>query len=80
MPNTTSDRPAYISSEGESVSCIIVPLSQLDTVTSLLDANDVPYWVDEESLSIDGKPEVTFINLDDRSDPENIRRLLDSIP
>ena len=59
---------------------IMVPVVQLERIRALLDANKVRYWVDEEAISLDGKPEITVINLGGRSDPEPIQHLLDSIP
>jgi hypothetical protein len=58
----------------------MVPVAQLEKVRALLDANKVPYWVDEEVISLDGKPEVAVINLGHRSDPQRIQHILDSIP
>ncbi len=57
-----------------------VPVSQLQKVETLLKANRIPYWVDEEVLSLDGKPEIAFINLSKGSDLEMVRRLLNGIP
>jgi hypothetical protein len=37
------------------------------------------YRVDEEAISLDGKPEIAVINLRHRSDPVRIQRILDSI-
>ena len=37
-------------------------------------------WVDEEVLSIDGKPEIAFINLEDQTDAAMVQRLLDTVP
>jgi len=59
---------------------ICLPLAQLGQVTAMLDVHKIPYWVDEESLSIDGKPEIIWINLMDGADPAKVQELLDSIP
>ena len=56
---------------------IILPVAQLDEVTSLLDANEVPYWVDELAISLDGKPETTVINLGRHCDPDTVQQILD---
>jgi len=58
---------------------IVLPVSKLDRVTSLFDANKVSYWVDEEAISINGRPEIVYVTLAQRSDPEMVQRLLDSI-
>jgi hypothetical protein len=80
MIDTTTRQPLCVSIDGEAEPYIMVPVAQLDRVTALLDANRVSYWVDEEAISLDGKPEVTVVNLGRRSDPTTVQRLLDSIP
>ena len=72
--------PLHVSTDGGAGPYIMVPVGQLDEVTDLLDANKVPYWVDEEAISLDGKPEVAVINLGHGSDPAMAQRLLDSMP
>ena len=80
MIDTTTRKPLYVSTDGEAGPYIMTPVAQLEAVKALLDANRVSYWVDEEAISLDGKPEVAVINLGRRSDPERVQRLLDSIP
>jgi hypothetical protein len=69
-----------VSTEGDAGPYIMVPLTQLERVKALLDADKCSYWVDEEVISLDGKPEVAVINLARRSDPKRVQHLLDSIP
>jgi hypothetical protein len=80
MIDTTTDKPLDVSTDGAAGPYIMVPVAQLERVRTLLDANSVSYWVDEEAISLDGKPEVVVINLGPRSDPKRIQRLLDSCP
>lgn len=80
MIDTTTRKPLYVSIEEDAGPYIMVPVAQLEMVRGLLDANHITYWVDEEAISLDGKPEVTVINLGQRSNPLTIQRLLDSIP
>jgi hypothetical protein len=80
MTDTTTHKPLYVSTDGDAGPYIMAPVAQLDTVRSVLDANKVRYWVDEEAISLDGKPEVAVINLGHQSDPATIQRFLDSIP
>jgi hypothetical protein len=56
---------------------IDIPLDQLKEVTSLLDANQITYWVDDEVLSIDGGPEFALITLHEQTDVAMVQRLLD---
>jgi hypothetical protein len=78
MIDTTTDKPLCVSTDGDAGPYIMVPVPQLERVRALLDANKVRYWVDEEAISLDGKPEVAVINLGRESDPKRIQRLLDS--
>lgn len=80
MIDAVTQKRLRVTTAGTVSAYISVPLSQLNAVTALLDANRIGYWVDDEVLSIDEKPEVAFINLADASDSSNIQRILDSIP
>ena len=79
MIDTTTRTPLRVSTDGDAGPYIMVPVAQLEKVKALLDTHDVPYWVDEEAISLDGKPEITVINLRHRTDPERIQHLLNSI-
>jgi hypothetical protein len=78
MNDMTTDDRLMVSTDGSAGPYIVVPVDQITTVTALLDANSVPYWVDEEAISIDGRPEDTVINLGLGTDPGTIQNLLDS--
>ncbi len=80
MIDATTQMPLCVSTDGGAGPYIIVPIGQLEKVIAILDSNKVPYWVDEEAISLDGKPEIVVVNLGQRSDPTMIQRLLDSIP
>ena len=58
----------------------MVPVAQLERVKAPLDTHKIPYWVDEQAISLDGKPEVAVINLGQGSDPATVQGILDSIP
>ncbi len=80
MIDTTTEQPLCVSTDGTAGPYIIVPVAQLDRVRTLLDANKVSFWVDEEVISLDGKPEVAVVNLGGECDPARIQQLLDSNP
>jgi hypothetical protein len=80
MIDTTTDKTLYVSTDGGAGPYIMVPVAQLEKVRTVLDTNSVPYWVDEEAISLDGKPEVAVINLGHGSDPRRVQSLLDSTP
>lgn len=56
---------------------IIVPVDQLARIQQSLDQYQIQYWVDSDSISLDGDPAVTFINLDDSEDAKKIQAILD---
>ncbi len=80
MIDTTTRHPLYVSTDGDAGPCIIVPVAQLEGVIAILDARTIPYWADEEAISLDGKPEVAVINLPTGSDPATVQGILDGIP
>jgi hypothetical protein len=80
MIDTTTDKPLLVSKDGDAGPYLVVPVAQLERVRALLDANKVSYWVDEEAISLDGKPEIAVINLGHGSNPKTVQSLLDGIP
>ena len=80
MIDTTTRQPLHVSTDGGAGPYIMVPVAQLDKVRALVEANNLPYWVDEEVISLDGEPEVAVINLGRATNPTMVQRLLDSIP
>ncbi len=80
MIDTTTRQPLCVSTDGDAGPYIMVPVAQLQRVRTLLDENTILYWVDEEAISLDGKPEVAVINLGQGSNPATVQSLLDSIP
>jgi len=67
----------YVSTDGDTGPYIMVPVKQIDDVLALLDAHDVRYCVDEDAISLDGKPEITVVNLGSGSDAKVIQKILD---
>jgi hypothetical protein len=80
MIDTTTRQRLDVSTDGDAGPYIMVPVAQLDKVRALLERNKVPHWVDEEAISLDGKPEIAVINLGHGSNPAVVQSLLDSIP
>ena len=78
MIDVSTKQPLSVSTESDAGPYIMVPVEQIDDVRGLLDANDVPYWVDEYAISLDGKPEVTVVNLDRGSDPAAVQSILNN--
>ncbi len=78
MIDVTTKKPLQVSTEGDAGPYIMVPVEQAPVVRDLLDANDIPYWVDEGVVSLNGRPEVTVVNLGQSSSPAAVQGLLDN--
>ena len=77
MLDVTTNKPIRVEYAGEGHPLIDVPTSQLDEVRALLDAHDVPYWVSDIAIALEGEPEISYITLSYRADPVAVQRLLD---
>lgn len=80
MIDMTSHQPLHVSAEGDAGPYIMVPVAQLEKVSALLKREKVAHWIDEEAISLDGKPEIAVINLGQESKPALVQGILDSIP
>ena len=80
MIDTTTRQPLHVSTDGDAGPYIMVPVAQLDQVRALIEGSRIAYWVDEEAISLDGKPEVAVINLGNESSAAAVQSVLDSIP
>jgi hypothetical protein len=80
MKDVTTQKPLYVSTEGNAGPYIMVPEEQLEQVRRLLDEREVSYWVDENVISLDGKPAIAVINLGLRGNAQAIQEILDATP
>lgn len=80
MIDASTKKPLDVSSDGNVGPYIMVPVQQIDDVRALLDTHNIPYWVDEDAISLDGKPEVTVVNLGRGSDAQSVQKILDNAP
>lgn len=78
MIDISTNNPLRVSTDGDAGPYIMVPVEQIDHVRRLLDANNVPYWVDEVAISLDGKPEITVVNLGGGADADAVQAMLDN--
>lgn len=79
MIDADTQSPVTVSTDGDGGPYIMVPLDQLPAVTSMLRTNGVSFWVDANAISIDGKPEITVVNLGRGVDARHVQRLLDML-
>ena len=56
---------------------IMVPVDQLQHVRTLLDREEISYWVETWAISFDDKPAVAFLNLGLPGDAARVQAILD---
>ena len=78
MIDTITQKPLSVSTGINAGPYLMVPVKQLNQVRTLFDTNNIRYWVDEQAISLDGKPEITFVNCHRDTNPDRVQQLLDS--
>jgi hypothetical protein len=79
MIDSTNQAAIVVSTEGTAGPYIMVPLDQLEAVTSVLRDNQISFWVDAYAISLHGRPEIAVVNLDRRVNAAQVQRLLDAV-
>jgi hypothetical protein len=79
MTDATTQQRLRVSTDGTAGPYIMVPVSQLEDVKGLLGRNKIRHWVDENAISLNGKPEITVINLGRSANAEKAQEVLDSV-
>jgi hypothetical protein len=79
MIDSTTGKKVSISIGGMAGPYIMIPVSQLTAVRNILDRHNIPYSVDHNTISINGKPADSTINLGRGANVKTIQRLLDQI-
>ena len=79
MIDVVTKKRLYVSTDGTAGPYIMVPLDQLDEVRQLLDQHRIRYWVDEDAISLNGKPYVTVIDLGRGTDAAAVQAILDGV-
>jgi hypothetical protein len=79
MIDATTKKRLQVSTDGTAGPYVIVPVPQLDEVRHVLDGRGIPYWVDENAISLNGAPEVAVINLGRGGDAEAVQAVLDGV-
>ena len=79
MTSTSSRNSLRIIQGNHGTASISVTGPQLPDVRAILDANSIPYWVEEMAISFDGGPLIWFLRLEGKCDVPAVRRLLDTL-
>jgi hypothetical protein len=77
MTDATTHQRLRVSTDGTAGPYIAVPVSQLEEVKALLNRNGIRYLVDENAISLDGKPEIAVINLGRGANAPSVQNILD---
>lgn len=77
MIDIATKQKIRVKSDGDAGAYIMVPVDQLEEVTSVLEEAKITFWVDREAISLNGKPAVTVINLSRNAETDRIQCLLD---
>lgn len=78
MIDNYSQKPVKVINDELAGPYIKLSADLIDAVCAILQANNVRYWVEHQTISINGKPFVGVINLDLKSDPQQVQKLLDN--
>lgn len=78
MNDTAMNKPLRVSTDGTAGPYIMVSVSELGKLKQVLDGHGVRYWVEENAISLNGRPHTTVVNLGRGADAHAVQRLLDS--
>jgi hypothetical protein len=79
MTDSRTKKGLRVSNDGTAGPYIMVPVSQLEDIRQLLESRNIPFWVEEDAISLDGAPEVAVVNLGRGADPAAVQAVLDSV-
>jgi hypothetical protein len=77
MIDAMTRKPLYVSTEGTAGPYIMVPVSQLADLRELLNKHRIRYSVEEDSISLDGGPEIAVVDLGHGTDVAAVQHILD---
>jgi hypothetical protein len=79
MTDTSKQRPVQVRTVDD-ISYLRVPEELVERIHKLFEENNVPHWVENLILSVDGGPRMVVIHLSRKADPRRAQELLDAIP
>jgi hypothetical protein len=77
MNDAQTQKPLRVRTDEIAAPYLRVPFSQLDQLRERLNRHAIRYWVDSQVISVDGGPEIAYVNFDRRNDPARIQAILD---
>jgi hypothetical protein len=80
MTDVTTQKRLRVSIDGTAGPYIMLPRTQVDGVTKLLKDHCIRHWVEENSISLDGGPYISVINLGREGNAQAVQAILDSAP
>jgi hypothetical protein len=79
MTDTTTNKRLSLAGNKEVGFYLMVPLQQLVEVRKLLDEHEINYWVEENAISINGRPAIAFVIFGLKTEKETVEQILDSV-
>lgn len=79
MIDSVTRERVKVLTEGDTVPYLMIAYEQLEALTDALKREQIPHWVEEDVISIDGEPAVAVVNLGRRADPQRVQRLIDEL-
>lgn len=77
MIDAQTKKPLRVTADKIAGPYLRIPEDQLDQIRLRLDREAIPYWVDSHAISIDGGPEITYVNFGPKGDAARIQAILD---
>jgi len=78
MIDVATKKPLHVATDGGAGPYIMVSVNQLEQLRQLLVSANIPHYVEEEVVSLDGGPEIGVVDLGRGADPKAVQVLLDS--
>ncbi len=78
MVKVTEKKPLQVSTDGTAGPYLMLPLDEVSRVKVLLDSHGIRHFVEENAISLNGRPYVTLIDFGLRGDANRIQAILDS--
>jgi hypothetical protein len=78
MIDSAMQQPIKVGADTETGPYIRVSVQPRDRVPEVLHKHDIRHWVDNYSVSIAGRPDMTWVYVRKGTDPDRVQTLLDA--